>query len=496
MSTDHQQYSIVNQSAALALYAAAHGIGIIRSFVDEGKSGTTIKGRTGLQALLRLVESGRADFGLILVYDVSRFGRFPDSDEAAFYEYSCKRAGIQVLYCAEQFENDNSTASNLLKALKRTMAGEFSRDLSVKVFAAQCRLAQLGFRMGGPAAYGLRRLLVDKDFKVKKVLGPGEYKGRQTDRTILVLGDAEEIKTVHRIFNLFTRNKMKTVEIAKKLNEEGLPFRGHAWERQNINYLLQNPAYIGTNAFCRVKAVPGGLKKTISEENWSKRERAFPAIIQPQQFHAAQAIMRANKERFSEATMLAALRRLWKRKGTLNSDIIDHAAKMPGLTTLRSHFGGLHSAYRLIGFKPKIDNSGPGNRKSLNPQRDELLRDIAAQIQQAGGSVRPGPLECILINEGITVRLKLSRPREKCSHMVWPLRLSGKRIDDILIIARLEPTATFKTLDYYVIPRIAKLRGDFCICTRPHFYFMDIYRTDNLKPFIESFGRILIPGAA
>ena len=64
MSTDHQQYSIVNQSAALALYAAAHGIGIIRSFVDEGKSGTTIKGRTGLQALLRLVESGRADFGL------------------------------------------------------------------------------------------------------------------------------------------------------------------------------------------------------------------------------------------------------------------------------------------------------------------------------------------------------------------------------------------------------------------------------------------------
>ena len=66
MSTDRQQYSTVNQSAAIALYAAAHNIGIVRSFVDEGKSGTTIKGRKALQELLRTVESGTADFDLIL----------------------------------------------------------------------------------------------------------------------------------------------------------------------------------------------------------------------------------------------------------------------------------------------------------------------------------------------------------------------------------------------------------------------------------------------
>jgi DNA invertase Pin-like site-specific DNA recombinase len=83
MSTEHQQYSIANQSAAIALHAAAHDIGIIRSFIDEGKSGTTIKGRRGLQELLRVVESGSADFELVLVYDVSRWGRFADVDEAA-----------------------------------------------------------------------------------------------------------------------------------------------------------------------------------------------------------------------------------------------------------------------------------------------------------------------------------------------------------------------------------------------------------------------------
>jgi len=87
MSTEHQQYSIANQSAAIALYAAAHNIGIVRSFVDEGKRGTTVRAREGLQDLIRIVQSGTADFKSILVYDVSRWGgRFPDADETGHYE--------------------------------------------------------------------------------------------------------------------------------------------------------------------------------------------------------------------------------------------------------------------------------------------------------------------------------------------------------------------------------------------------------------------------
>jgi DNA invertase Pin-like site-specific DNA recombinase len=95
MSTEQQQCSIENQSAAIALYGAAHKMGIVRAFVDAGKIGTTIKRRAGLQELLRVVESGNADFTDILVYDVSRWGRFFDTDESAHYEFLCKRAGLQ-----------------------------------------------------------------------------------------------------------------------------------------------------------------------------------------------------------------------------------------------------------------------------------------------------------------------------------------------------------------------------------------------------------------
>jgi DNA invertase Pin-like site-specific DNA recombinase len=94
---------VANQSAAIALYAAANGMGIVRSYVDAGKSGLSIQGRKALQELIRTVEAGEADFEYILVYDVSRWGRFLDADESAHYEYVCKRAGVHIRYCAEQF---------------------------------------------------------------------------------------------------------------------------------------------------------------------------------------------------------------------------------------------------------------------------------------------------------------------------------------------------------------------------------------------------------
>jgi DNA invertase Pin-like site-specific DNA recombinase len=51
------------------------------------------------------VEKKQAHFSALLVYDVSRWGRFQDVDESAYYEYVVKREGTRVHYCAEQFVN-------------------------------------------------------------------------------------------------------------------------------------------------------------------------------------------------------------------------------------------------------------------------------------------------------------------------------------------------------------------------------------------------------
>src|SRR5690606_40532938 len=141
---------------------------------DSGRSGLRLDGRVALQNLMAEVTTGQADFKSILVYDVSRWGRFQDADEGAYHEHVCSRAGIPVHYCGEQFENDGSIGSNLLKTDKREMAGEYSRELSVKVFACQCRLVELGFRQCGPAACGLRGVLMDEQGHTKEERPRGE----------------------------------------------------------------------------------------------------------------------------------------------------------------------------------------------------------------------------------------------------------------------------------------------------------------------------------
>ena len=177
MSTEHQKYSTENQGEIIRRYAEQRGFTIVRTYEDSGKSGLRIDGRDALKRLIDDVRGGAADFSAILVYDVSRWGRFQDADESAYYEFICKEAGITVHYCAEQFENDGSLSSTIIKSMKRAMAGEYSRELSAKVFTGQCRLIGLGFRQGGMAGYGLRRQLIDEHRQPK-----GE----------LPIGDAEE----------------------------------------------------------------------------------------------------------------------------------------------------------------------------------------------------------------------------------------------------------------------------------------------------------------
>jgi len=132
-ATEQQQYSTANQSDKIRDYASKRGLVIVKTYTDEGKSGLSIFGRTGFQKLLSDVDSGRTDFNLILVYDISRWGRFLDPGEGAYYEDICKRAGIQVTYCAEQFENNSTSVSTIVKAIKRSMADEYRRELSVMI---------------------------------------------------------------------------------------------------------------------------------------------------------------------------------------------------------------------------------------------------------------------------------------------------------------------------------------------------------------------------
>jgi DNA invertase Pin-like site-specific DNA recombinase len=250
MSTDMQRYSLENQSEAISRYAAQRGLTIVRSYEDAGKSGLRLHGRDALKALIDDVTSGRANFKVILVYDVSRWGRFQDSDESAHYEFVCKKAGVSVEYCAEQFENNDSLTATVVKNIKRAMAGEYSRELSVKVSAGQRRIAALGFRRGSAPGYALRRCLVDGNGSHKGELAPGQWKNISTDRVILIPGPSHEVETVQRIYRMFLRDNMTLNDIARRLNGEGIVnAHGRPWLSTAVRDILSNEKYIGNNLF-------------------------------------------------------------------------------------------------------------------------------------------------------------------------------------------------------------------------------------------------------
>lgn len=316
MSTEHQKYSTENQADVIALYAAQKGMEIVRTYADSGKSGLKLEGRLSLQQLLSDVKSGRADFTTILVYDVSRWGRFQDTDESAYHEFICREAGITIQYCAEQFENDGSLSASIIKTMKRAMAGEYSRELSAKVFTGQCRLITLGYRQGGSAGFGLRRRLVDEKGNTKAELARGEQKSLQTDRVVLVPGPPEEVETVRRLYRLFVLQRRNESEIAAALNAEGVVTDlGRPWTRAVVHQVLTNEKYVGNNVYNRISYKLKAHRTVNPPEHWVRADGVFEGIVEQDFFDAAQRIIQDRAKRFSDQDLLDHLSSLLTSKG-------------------------------------------------------------------------------------------------------------------------------------------------------------------------------------
>jgi DNA invertase Pin-like site-specific DNA recombinase len=290
MSTEHQQYSIENQQAAIAQYAQQHGFDIIRTYADPAKSGLDLAHRPGLRTMLEDVVSTQPGYGAILVYDLSRWGRFQDADESAYYEFLCKRAGVRVHYCAEPFDSqDESITTALLKSLKRTMAAEYLRELSTKVHAGQCRLASNGFKLGGRAGYGLRRLLLDSRGQPKLILRDGERKSLASERVTWTLGPEDEVSVVRHIFSLFLEHDVPVYRIARLLNEQGIRRESYGpWDHQAVFRILTHPKYTGCNIFNRASEKLGTKRVRNPQREWVVRPNSFPAIVSQDVFNRTQ----------------------------------------------------------------------------------------------------------------------------------------------------------------------------------------------------------------
>jgi len=497
MSTEHQQYSTENQLERIREYAVRRGMEIIRTFADEGKSGLSVKGRESLRQMIGEVESGKANFKSILVYDVSRWGRFQDADESGYYEYICKRAGIAVHYCAEQFENDGSPTSNIIKSVKRSMAGEYSRELSTKVFQGACRLIQLGFKQGGTAGFGLRRMLIDQTGNPKGVLKIGEQKSLQTDRVVLAPGPEEEQETVRWIYRTFLDDGRTEREIADQLNaREILTDLGRQWTRGTVHQILTNEKYIGNNLYHRTSCKLKCKHVVNPPEMWIRSDGAFPAIVDPMVFAKVQGVILARARRYSDEEMLHALKGLWSKHGRISGLLIDEQDCLPSSAAFRHRFGSLIRAYKLIGYTPDTDYSFIEINRYLRRRHPEMVQDIITRLAENGVSVERDPAtELLILDHELTASLVLSR----CLHTPagsfrWKMHFEESLHPDLTIAARMDETNQV-IKDYYLFPAIDLTDAKLRLAENNHM-LLDSYRFADLGFFFQMAERIFVEDAA
>ncbi len=361
MSTDEQVYSLENQRAEIGRYAQDHGLEVVCSYVDAGRSGLTLTGRPGLQALLADALGPAPDFQSILVFDVSRWGRFQDVDQGAHYEFLCRKAGIAIEYCVDPFDNDGSLEAVLIKELKRAMAAEFSRDMSVKLRIAKRNTASKGYLASGSAVYGLRRHVVDETGRVHGVLEAGERKVSSRYRVVLAPGPKAEVETVARIFRLYVRTGLRPGGIAALLNSEGVTaVAGRDWTSDCIRRVLRNETYLGVLTFGRRSGSLGHSVAMTAPETWLRVEGIFEPLVERSLFAEAVRLMNRHK-RLSDEDALARLASAVSPSVRMTGGLIDADPDLPCAAVYRKRFGGLKKAYALIGYsRTRRPGIGPG----------------------------------------------------------------------------------------------------------------------------------------
>lgn len=491
MSTDEQNYSVFNQSEAIAAHALVHNFMVNRTYFDKGRSGLLFDSRPGLKQLISDVQSGRANFTAILVYDVSRWGRFQDVDEGAYYEQLCKKAGVRVIFCAEDFKDDGSLASILLKALDRVEAAKYSRRLSIKVFEGQCNLVRRGFWQGAAPGYGLRRALIDANGSPRVILAHGERKYIQSDRVILVPGPREEVETVRRVFHEFVAELKSTTEIAAALNGEGIDNGyGRPWTKTSVRKILDSEKYVGTNLFNRRSLKLKGKVVRNAPEKWIRVENAFEAIVDRPVFAAARKLSEKICYGITDEDMLGRLAALFGQTGRLSCKIINEAEGLPHSTLYRTRFGTISAAYERIGYVQKTSIEFRTIKRALADRFAEVASSITTALEKAGWSPNYDRRTDELTIGSHSLSLFIVRYAHTAKKdLAWVIRRRKGIAGDQIIAVRMDRTNWYP-LDYFLLP--ARRMHPYRInLAKRDSELLDAYRFQSLDALVVSIGQLV-----
>jgi len=435
---DKQENSIPIQREQVRRFAKEHGIEIIKEFADEGKSGLTTEGRDAFNEMINdYVIGNKEEFQYILVLDVSRWGRYQDINQSAYFEFLCKKNGKQVVYTSIGFPKGDALFEFLHRDIERYRSAKYSVELSEKVFRGCIKVAEQGYRPGGAAPYGLSRLLLDENRKPVGILLHGQRKSIQNQRVTLTLGKENERYVVNRIFHEFVDEGKNALEIAKGLNDERIPApkRGK-WNSSSIYNILTNESYTGTLIYNRTTQKLKSPPRINPKEAWIRKNGIFPGIITKEMFKKAQEILaeQLKLEKYSDNFLISKLKEIYDRYGFISSSLIKANTKVSPSTYAR-RFYSLDLACQLM-FRQPIK---------------EVIEDVLNRIKSYGYQIE-GSTNNFTLNGHFHIGIYPSVPMLRGDHYIWCFPLNKKDKLDFIIGIPLSYEQGHEALGYLIFP--------------------------------------------
>ncbi len=288
--------SVVNQDKILTdelpTFFAAGAYELIDTYVDDGASGTTDAERAAFRRMTHDVETGRID--CIIVKNLSRAFR-NSANQGKFLEefIPLYRTRFISLY---QPRLDTLLDPEIVHSLEVSITGfmneQYAYKTSCDVRRSLKSKRERGEFVGAVPVYG--------------------YAKDPEDKNRLVV-DEDAAAVVREIYAWFVAEGMSKAEIARRLNERGVPnptaykrdrgfrynVRGRRindglWSPTTISAILKNPLYIGTLQQGKQRMVSYKVHKAVRvpESEWAVVENAAPPIVEKPLFDTAQALHR------------------------------------------------------------------------------------------------------------------------------------------------------------------------------------------------------------
>lgn len=440
---DRQENSVEIQQDQVRKFAQDNGIEIIREFADRGKSGLSAEGRDSFNEMLHeYVVAGKADFELVLVLDVSRWGRFQETDLSAYYTGLCLQHGKQVVFTTIGFPKENDLLHGLHLSIERYRAASYSRELSGKVWKGCAKIAGGGYWAGGSAPYGMCRILLDEKRVPLQVLARGEHKAIHNQRVTLGPGDAAEVEAVRFVFKQFTAGGLLPDVIAERLNEMGRPAPGGGqWSRDSVRAVLGNEIYAGAMVWNKTSQKMKSKSCHNPTSDWIRTDRAFDAVVPRDVFERAQELLRERDEarrfKYSEPGMLEKLRGLYDQYGMVSAKLLSADKSMASAATYAHRFHSLNLAYQAL------------FRQAIDARRERILQDI----REVAGGVEQFD-DFIVIDDYFSLTIQPAVPIPRGYEACWVFRPDARREVDLTIGVPLSCPCDLDVLGYLVFPRL------------------------------------------